>query len=64
MAERLVIPNYWKNLTAIFFGYENCPAGHTFGPAYRDYYLIHYVLSGKGIYYRDGKKYELNSGDI
>ena len=64
MAERLVIPNYWKNLIAIFFGYENCPAGHTFGPAYRDYYLIHYVLSGKGIYYRDGKKYEINSGDL
>lgn len=64
MAERLIMSNYWKNLTPFFFGYEVCSSGHTFGPAYREYYLIHYVLSGKGTYYRDGKTYEVSSGDL
>lgn len=64
MAERLVMSSYWKNLAPFFFGYEACSAGHTFGPAYREYYLIHYVLSGKGTYYREGKTYAINTGDI
>lgn len=64
MAEQLVMSSYWKNLTPFFFGYEACSAGHTFGPAYREYYLIHYVLSGKGTYFRDGNRYEVNSGDL
>jgi hypothetical protein len=31
-------------------GTEKCKPGHYFGPAVRDYFLIHYIFDGKGIY--------------
>ena len=35
-------------LSVCNLGEQACPAGHTYGPAVRGYYLIHYVLSGCG----------------
>lgn len=36
------------------FGEEECLPGHAFGPAVRDCYLIHYVASGSGKFFRNG----------
>ncbi|MFW6308818.1 MAG: AraC family transcriptional regulator [bacterium] len=44
-------------------GAENCKKGHSFGPAVRDHYLIHFIISGKGIFDDGIQKYELNKGD-
>ena len=33
------------------FGYEKCVPSHSYGPAKRNHYLFHYVLSGHGILY-------------
>lgn len=30
------------------FGTEKCKPSHSFGPAIREYYLLHYIVSGKG----------------
>lgn len=35
---------------------------HCFGPALKPHYLIHYVLSGKGIFCSNGKEYPLEAG--
>lgn len=40
-------------------GFEQCESGHTFGPAVRDYYLLHFVVSGKGTFTVCGETYEL-----
>lgn len=41
-------------------GMEECEPSHSYGPAVRDHFLIHYVLEGEGSFYVDGKTYKLN----
>lgn len=43
-------------------GVQKCIAGHSWGPAVRDHFLIHYIVSGHGIYETGGKRYELSAG--
>ena len=52
----------FQDLNPLFAGYEQCEKGHVFGPAIREYYLIHHVLSGKGTYTVEGKTYHLSKG--
>lgn len=40
--------------TLFQFGWEQCSPAHSFGPATRNHYLFHYIISGKGLlYYTD-----------
>lgn len=43
-------------------GFEECEPSHNFGPAVRDHYLIHCILSGKGRFYKANQTYELAAG--
>lgn len=61
------IPITNKHLTPInpvIFGYENCKKSHSFGPAIREYHLIHYVLSGKGRFEIGGNTYNVSQGEM
>lgn len=50
-----LFPNeHYMDLTLYQFGMEQCTPNHSFGPATRNHYLFHYILSGKG---------KLNSND-
>ena len=49
------------------YGYEQCEPGHSFGPATRNHYLFHYVISGTGTLMADNAKgvtqtYSIKSG--
>lgn len=44
-------------------GSQQCSRGHSYGPAVRDYFLIHYIQRGKGFFEVDGEKYKLKSGE-
>lgn len=40
------------------YGYEQCEPGHSFGPAARNHYLFHYIISGTGTLMADNTKKE------
>ena len=44
-------------------GTQHCSPGHSWGPAMRDHYLIHYIVSGKGTFDTGNNCYSLSSGD-
>lgn len=44
-----IFPNEnFVDLGLVQFGMEQCEPSHSFGPATRNHYLFHYVISGKG----------------
>ena len=52
----------FSDLYLCFCGYEECLPGHSFGPAVRPNYIIHYILKGKGIFKTEEASYELSAG--
>lgn len=44
------------------FGEEKCQSGHAYGPAARDYYLIHFVASGRGELSAGGRLWRVGPG--
>lgn len=64
MKDRFIIPGQWHTVTPINYGYEECSPGHTFGPAVRKNYLLHFVFSGNGYFVRGGNTYSLVAGDL
>ncbi|WMJ22173.1 AraC family transcriptional regulator [Paludicola sp. MB14-C6] len=43
-------------------GWEICKSTHTFGPAVRDHYLLHYVVDGHGYFKNQSGEYRLSKG--
>lgn len=54
----------FKELNPRHAGYEKCAPGHSCGPEVREYYLMHYVISGKGTLILGGKKYEIEKNHL
>ncbi|MCA0755985.1 AraC family transcriptional regulator [Paenibacillus sp. N4] len=62
MIEYLPQSLHQSDLHLIQFGMEQCAPRHSFGPAMRDYYKIHYILEGEGRFEIGGKTYRLAKG--
>lgn len=63
-SNEIVINQHFSDLNPILFGFENCVPSHSYGPAIRTCWLLHYVVSGSGSFTRDGKTHVLGAGDI
>lgn len=50
------------NLSVIDFGEEECAPSHSYGPAIRSYYLIHYILSGEGTLNVENRIWDIHAG--
>lgn len=46
-----------------FFGHQVCPAGHRFGPAIRDCFLLHFVIHGRGRLQTEDGEFFLEEGE-
>ena len=57
------IPVYeHQQLSISAFGHSVTMPGHKYGPAVRPYYLIHYILEGKGEFTVNETTYKLSAG--
>lgn len=52
------------DISMINCGYEDCCMGFVCPPHIRNYYLIHYITNGNGIYEVGSKRYNVKQGDI
>ena len=61
MQDYIFSNDFTRNIDAMIYtcGYENCAPGHSYGPVMRNGYLIHYILSGFGLYKARGKLFHL-----
>lgn len=57
--------DFTKNIDAMIYtcGYEDCEPGHSYGPLLRTGYMVHYILSGRGIYQCRGRTFHLGEGE-
>lgn len=51
------------DLSVYHCGMEICKSRHSYGPAVRDHYLIHYILKGKGRFSVGGRRFSLREGE-
>ena len=56
--------NSIKDIYPLFVGYEKCEPSHRFGPHTRDYYIIHFCLSGKGRLTDKYGTHEIREGEL
>ena len=52
------------DLHPLLVGYYQCPSGNCFGPHIREYYLIHFVLNGKGILINSRGTHTVSKGEM
>ena len=53
-----------SSITPLTHGEQRCIPNHSWGPGIRSYYVIHYVISGKGVFYSGTNKYHLHKGQL
>jgi len=64
MHSEIVINKGYAGIDPMQFGYEDCAPLHSYGPAVRQHWLLHYIVSGRGVFVREGVTHHLQPGDI
>lgn len=60
----IIIDCHYGGLNPVQFGYETCDPSHSYGPAVRTHWLLHYVVSGFGQFTREGVTHKIGPGQI
>lgn len=63
MGEYFFIPYQIGELSIFEIGLEECAPRHSFSTAFTDRFLIHYIISGRGIFRSGGAEYSLSAGN-
>lgn len=62
---KMIISNLGlKPIDPIQCGLQSCPPEHTFGPAIRDFWLLHFVMSGKGRLINNQGEFEVSENEL
>lgn len=59
----LIANSGYRDVNPLVCGQQLCAPGHSFGPASREYFLLHYVVSGKGTLFADEREYRIRAGE-
>lgn len=59
----LIINEYYQGLNPVQLGQERCEPCHSYGPAVRTHWLLHYVVSGYGRFVKQGRTYLVRPGE-
>lgn len=54
----------FEDINPLFCGTEACEPSHKYGPAVRRYYLLHYVLSGEGVFEGQDGVWRVSAGEF
>ena len=60
----IIINKNYPGLNPCLLGQEKCEPSHSYGPAIRPYWLLHYVVSGFGTFTRDGMVHKISPEQI
>lgn len=60
----LLVNRHWHDVNPVDCGWEACKPGHAFGPAARFYWLLHYVVQGRGTFTAGGKETPVRAGQM
>lgn len=62
MRDIALVNRGFLDLNPLILGEEQCKPYHSYGPAVRQYTLIHFVISGDGILEKGGEKFPVTAG--
>lgn len=54
----------FADLNPVLFGYGACDKSYAYGPVIRTHWVIHFIVSGLGVYKIDDKIYNLGAGEM
>lgn len=60
----LILNRQFNEINPVIAGWEDCKRCHAYGPAIREYYLIHFVVSGKGKFRRKNQTIKLQKNTM
>ena len=64
MHSKVIINKNYKGINPSVCGWQDCEPGHSYGPAVRSYWLLHFVVSGKGVFRTARGEYHLGKNDV
>ena len=53
-----------KELYPLHVGHYPCPSGNSYGPFVRDYYILHFILGGKGVLINKNGTHPVFTGEM
>lgn len=63
-SKKIVTNHGLKPINPLQCGEQACPPSHSFGPAVRDFWLLHFVISGKGVLVNDRGTHTIRENQI